>query len=70
MYGKFWAWNGLLYHDFGAHGYTIVVLGPFGVDDNLNHLRGVHRQQTSAKGSVQIIKKGGFHNQGPVDPKD
>ena len=25
-----WALNGLLYHDFGAHVYTIVVLGAFG----------------------------------------
>ena len=25
-----WASNGLLYHDFGAYVYTVVVLGPFG----------------------------------------
>ena len=25
-----WALKGLLYHDFGAYVYTIVVLGPFG----------------------------------------
>ena len=26
-----WALTGLLYHDFGAYVYTIVVLGPLGV---------------------------------------
>ena len=27
-----WALKGLLYHDFGAYVYTIVVLGPFGFE--------------------------------------
>ena len=27
-----WALEGLLHHDFGAYVYTIVVLGPFGID--------------------------------------
>ena len=30
IFASTWALKGLLYHDFGAYVYTIVVLGPFG----------------------------------------